>query len=233
VDRIEWLKTRRQLTQERFDTLFAATYDAEWGAISPTHRRVFARFLELSPPSAYILDAACGTGKYWPLILDSGRSVFGIDQSRQMLLRAQAKFPAIQVDHVGLQEMAYREAFDGACCMDAMECIFPKDWPLVLGNLHRAIQASGPLYFTVEIAAEAELVQAYNKGLTLGIPVVYGEWAHEGGYHYYPEIQQVRSWLEHTGFDVIYEDIGDEYHHFLVQKAPHRNKMTRTAMPEG
>jgi SAM-dependent methyltransferase len=156
MDRPAWLKQQRRLAQERYDSLFAPTYDEHWGTISPTHERVFSRFLGARPPHALILDAACGTGKYWPMILASGRTVFGIDQSQEMLGRAYAKFPDVPMEQVGLQEMCYREAFDGASCMDAMEFVFPEDWLLVLGNFHRAVKPTGYLYFTVEIAPEKD-----------------------------------------------------------------------------
>jgi dihydroneopterin aldolase len=40
----------------------------------------------------------------------------------------------------------------------------------------------------------------------------------EGRYHYYPMIEQVREWVQEAGFRLIDEAVGDEYHHFLVQK---------------
>ena len=49
-------------------------------------------------------------------------------------------------------------------------------------------------------------------------PKVYGEWAPEGRYHYYPKIEQVKEWAQQAGFRLIDETVGDEYHHFLVQK---------------
>jgi ubiquinone/menaquinone biosynthesis C-methylase UbiE len=86
----------------------------------------------------YVLDAACGTGKYWSLILDSGRSVVGIDQSQQMLLRAKDKFPNQRTEKMGLQEIDFIEAFEGIICVHAMEFIAPEDWPPVLNNFSRA-----------------------------------------------------------------------------------------------
>lgn len=136
-----------------------------------------------------------------------------------MLARAQAKFPAVTTEKVGLQEMAYREVFDGASCMDAMEMVFPEDWPLVLSNVYRAIKPGAHFYFTVELAAEEEIENAFAQGRQLGLPVVYGEWAHEGGYHYYPRLEQVREWLDGAQFNLIDETQGGGYHHFLVQKA--------------
>ena len=219
MDRFAWLREKRRLTEERMDTLFAPIYDADWGvSIAPAHQRFFVRFLGLCPAGALILDAACGTGKYWPLILASGRTVLGIDQSQEMLKRAHAKNPEVATEKVGLQEMSYQEAFAGACCMDAMEFIFPEDWLLVLSNLHRALLPGGPLYFTVEIADEQAIAQAFAAGQEMGLPVVYGEWAHEGGYHYYPRIEQVRAWIDQANFELIDEAEDDEYHHFLVHK---------------
>lgn len=219
MDRSDWLIEKRRLTEERYDTLHAPIYDENWGAtISPSHQQFLKEFLGLCPPHSLILDAACGTGKYWPMILVSGRSVFGIDQSQGMLARAQAKFPDVPVEKVGLQEMRYQEAFDSAICMDAMEMVFPEDWLLILNNLYRAVKPAAYLYFTVEVAAEKDIENAFAAGHQLGLPLVYGEWAHEEGYHYYPKIEQVKEWLQQACFRLLDKTEGDEYHHFLVQK---------------
>jgi SAM-dependent methyltransferase len=219
MDRAAWLKETRRAAEERMDRLYAPIYDQNWGAtFEPTHEAFLGRFLTLCPAGATILDAACGTGKYWPTILASGRTVHGSDQSAGMLARAHEKFPDAPIEKVGLQEMRFEAAFDGAICMDAMEVVFPEDWPLVLGSLHRAIKPGSYLYFTVELAAEPKLEQALAAGRELGLPVVYGEWAHEGGYHYYPAIDQVQVWLRQAGFRLAAEAADDLYHHLIVQR---------------
>jgi SAM-dependent methyltransferase len=219
MERADWLKERRRISEERYDTLWAPVYDDDWGAtVAPTHQRMYARFLETCPPGSWILEAACGTGKYWPLILDSGRVVFGLDQSQGMLDRAKAKHPDVPVAKLGLQEMRFWGAFDGASCMDAMECIFPEDWPTVLANFYRALKPGGVFYFTVELADEEGIANAYASGLEAGLPLVYGEWMEGEGYHYYPRIEQVKAWLAQANFTLIEEAVGDEYHHFLVEK---------------
>jgi SAM-dependent methyltransferase len=227
MDRSDWLKERRRRAEEQ-ETLLAPGYDENWGAIAPTHGRLFSRFLEPCPPGGRILDAACGTGKYWQLILDSGRTVLGIDQSAGMLARAREKFPDVTGEKMGLQEMNFQEAFEGAVCMDALEGFPPEDWPLVLGNLCRALVPRGHLYFTVELSDEQEIERAFAEGRKLGLPVVHGEaeWALDGGYqwtvdgfyHYYPRIEQVNEWVRLAGFELIDDLAGDEYHHFLVRK---------------
>lgn len=40
-----------------------------------------------------VLDAACGTGKYWPMLLGAGLRVMGVDQSQAMLDVATRKHP--------------------------------------------------------------------------------------------------------------------------------------------
>jgi len=216
--RAEWIAEKRCLNEERMDTLFAPTYDAEWGHINPTHRAILARFLDLCPPGCTILDAACGTGKYWPAILGSVRSVRGIDQSGEMLRRAHAKFPAIPIGKGGLQEIADEAVYAGVICIDALENVFPEDWPRVLGNVHRALTPGGHLYATVELASDDEVAAAYRAGQALGLPVVAGEWAHEGGYHYYPSRGQVECWLDGARFSILAETDGDGYWHILARR---------------
>jgi len=220
MNRSDWLRQVRRTAEERMDTLFAAIYDDNWGAtIEPSHQRMMSRFLSLCPPRGAILDAACGTGKYWPTLLAGGRTVHGVDQSQGMLDRARAKFPDVPTENVGLQELGYGEAFDAAICMDALENVCPEGWPLVLTNLHRALKPAGCLYFTVELAEQQEVEAAYAAGRQRGLPLVAGEWVLlEGGYHYYPRIERVREWARLAQFRPVEETIGDFYHHFLVRK---------------
>jgi hypothetical protein len=74
------------------------------------------------------------------------------------------------------------------------------------------------LYFTVEIISEEELQSAFIAGKQQGLPIVEGERAHEGGYHYYPSLEQVRQWTQEAQFDILAEAEEDEYFHFLVRK---------------
>jgi ubiquinone/menaquinone biosynthesis C-methylase UbiE len=219
MDRFAWLKQKRRESVQRMDELWSPIYDENWGAtIEPSHRVMMEKFLNLCPPGGLLLDGACGTGKYWPTILQRSLIIHGIDQSRGMLARAREKHPTVQMELVGLQEMDFSSAFDAATCMDAMENVSPEDWPLVLDNFFRALKPGAPFYFTVEIAAEEAIAADFEKARQLGLPLVYGESAWEPGYHYYPEIERVREWHQKAGFRPVDESVGDSYCHFLVQK---------------
>lgn len=223
MDRITWLKEMRQKCAEEYDTRWAPLYGEKWGLYSnTTHQEFLQEFLSLLRPNSILLDAACGAGRYLPYLLEKKHSILGIDQSQGMLARAQAKFPAVLFEKIGLQEMPYREAFDGVICMDAMENVCPEDWSLVLGNFHRALKPRGYLYFTVEtmdMADENEIRQAFEACQQAGLPVVYGECPDEGVYHYHPSNQQVREWTQQAGFEILREGNGEiYYYHILVRK---------------
>jgi ubiquinone/menaquinone biosynthesis C-methylase UbiE len=204
VERRAWLDERRRVAEERFDTLHAPTYDQDDIPITPTHRRFVTALLERCPPAGRVLDAACGTGKYFGMVLESGRTAFGIDQSAGMLAVAHAKHPGVETMKLGLQEMAFDGEFDGAMCIDAMENVFPEDWPVVLGNLTRATRPRGPIYFTVETIEQAELDRVFEEAQGQGLPVVPGEHhIRGGGYHFYPSREQVSGWIAGAGLHVL------------------------------
>jgi SAM-dependent methyltransferase len=227
MNRQEWLKAKRDAIEQRYDRLWAPIYDDNWGSdIYPLHQSMLTKIVSSLPAHSIILDAACGTGKYWPLLLSTGMDFIGTDQSIQMLNRASAKFPQVKVEKIGLQEMAYRSVFDLIICMDAMEMVFPEEWPLVLDNFHRALKPFGQLYFTVEIADPSIIEKDYHAALENGLPVIWGESAGatgpgdlEGGYHYFPPMDQVRQWLDAAHFSILEEAESDDYHHFWVGKA--------------
>jgi ubiquinone/menaquinone biosynthesis C-methylase UbiE len=212
VDREAWLRERRQTAEERHDTIHAFTYDDQYGEIGPTHRRFVADLLERCQPGGTVLDAACGTGKYFAMVLDAGRRVVGTDQSTGMLAKARARFPAVPLERVGLQELAFDAEFDAVMCIDAMENIPPEDWPRVVGNLRRALRPGGHLYLTVEQVDDEELDREYAEATARGLPVVRGEESRDG-YHYYPSREQVGYWMEEGMLVVVAEDSspGDGY----------------------
>jgi cyclopropane fatty-acyl-phospholipid synthase-like methyltransferase len=155
-------------------------------------------------------------------LLEKGHSVLGIDQAQGMLDYAKENFPDVPFEKVGLQEMDYQGIFDGVICMDAMENVPPEDWPLVLGNFHRALKPRGYLYFTAETmenADEEEIKQAFERAQGAGLPVVYGEYPDEEVYHYHPTNQQVKDFAQQAGFEVLREANGEIwYFHILVRK---------------
>jgi ubiquinone/menaquinone biosynthesis C-methylase UbiE len=222
MDRITWLREMQRDCEEQYDRE-SVLYDEQGGVYSNlTHQQFIQEFLSFLPPNSKVLDAPCGTGRYLPFLLEKGHSLVGIDQSQGMLERAKIKFPTVQFEKMGLQEMAFQEVFDGAICMDAMENVPPEDWPLVLNNFHRSLKPHGYFYFTAETlenADENEIQQAFERAQQAGLPVVYGEYPDEEVYHYHPTRQQVREWTQQAGFEILKDGDGEIwYYHALVRK---------------
>ena len=201
-----WLAERRATVRASYDAE-APTYDDEIDYAVPLQPVFIRRLVETCPPDGIVLDAPCGTGRWFPLVTDAGRSVVGIDQSAGMLAVARARGLAVATEQVGLQELAFDAAFDAAMTIDAMENVPPEDWPLVIANLHRAVRPGGHLYVTVEEADEPEIDAAFADAQVHGWPAVHGEVV-EGdtaGYHYYPGRDRVMTWLAAEGLVVVDE----------------------------
>jgi SAM-dependent methyltransferase len=219
MNRPDWLRQMRREAEEKYTTLWAPDYVEKWGTYdNTTHQQFIQKFLNLLDPHSIVLDAACGAGRYMPMLLEKGHTVFGIDQSQGMLDSARKRFPDVYLEKIGLQEMSFVEMFDGALCMDAMEHVCPEDWLPIFQNFHRALKSNGCIYFTVEIANADEVTEAFQIAQEMGLPVVYGEWVNDEVYHYYPSMNQVREWMREAGFRPVEEGEGDSYRHFIIQK---------------
>jgi cyclopropane fatty-acyl-phospholipid synthase-like methyltransferase len=221
MDRQAWLAERRAAV--------VADYDAEAPAYdmnlypAGTQETWVARLLGMIPAGSTVLDAPCGTGRYFPLIAGAGMRVIGVDQSAGMLAQARARNLASILELKSLQDLSYAAEFDATVTIDAMENVPPDDWPTVLANLRRAVRPGGVLYLTVEEASDQRIGHAFEALTARGLPAVRGEII-EGdvaGYHYYPGRDRVMGWFEAAGLDVIDEDYSAEedwgYRHFLLR----------------
>lgn len=223
--RAQWLAERRLAAERAYDDVYAASYDADDPPMSATHAAFVRQLVEGCPVDGRILDAACGTGKYFPLVRGSGRGVVGTDQSAGMLRMAAAKHPDIEVRQCRLQELDFDEEFAAAMCVDAMENVPPEQWPLVLDRIRAAVRPGGQIYLTVELTSADLLNLAFVEARTAGLPVVAGEDAYRGGgYHFYPPLDRVRDWLTEAALTIVAEahSPGDHpsysYQHFLCAR---------------
>jgi len=221
VDRPDWLRERRAAVEASYDAE-APTYDESPYPVE-TQRRFVERLVATCPSGGLVLDAPCGTGQYFALVAAAGRRVVGIDQSAGMLAQTQARGIAVALHQVGLQELVFEEEFDAAMTVDAMENVFPEDWPAVLANLRRAVRQGGHLYLTVEEVPETDLEEAFADLRARGLPVVRGE-VIEGdvaGYHFYPGRDHVAEWLKAAGLEIVEQETealeGWGYWHLLLR----------------
>jgi SAM-dependent methyltransferase len=218
-DRRAFLDERRAASRRRYDEIHAAGYDATWGDVSPGHAAALGSLLARTRLHGIVLDAACGTGKYWPTILASGRTVVGVDQSAGMLEQARRKHADVPMAWLGLQELPFESVFDAVICVDALENVGPEDWPAVLGRLVAAARPGAPLWVTIELADPDEVKRATEAGRAAGHPLVDGELYDGVGYHYYPPRDAVLRWVRDAGLDVVGESVDTDYWHVQLQRA--------------
>jgi SAM-dependent methyltransferase len=241
MERSEWLKQMRQKTQALYDR-FAPLYWVKYG-LQPneTHSAFLQTFLDMVPQNSTLLSAGCGAGRYDGILSNAGHNIVGIDLSAGMLARAREKFPEIRYKQIGLQEMDFQAEFNGAICIDALEHVFPEDWPVIVAGFANALKPGGVLYFTLDVSAMDWLQEAYEQANSQGLPVVFGEVAAEideayeqvmslpldevpgelsdkAVYHFYPSVEQVKKWLDKEGFVVETDGMGKWYRHFVVRK---------------
>jgi cyclopropane fatty-acyl-phospholipid synthase-like methyltransferase len=232
--RRQWINERRASVIAAYDAE-AATYDRHPYPNRPQQAWV-KRLLTLCPDHGIVLDAPCGTGRYFPLVAAAGRRVVGIDQSANMLAAAQRRGIAIDLQHVGLQELSFVERFDAVMTIDAMENVAPEDWPEVLTILHRALRPGGHLYLTIEEQPDADLSATHDALIARGLPALPGELIDGdlAGYRYYPGREQVIEWIVTAGLTLIdeayHQEDGWGYRHVLLQRptrAPRRARRRR------
>jgi cyclopropane fatty-acyl-phospholipid synthase-like methyltransferase len=208
--RAVWLSELRRENERQED---AADIESEpyWKEIDDVHRTFVERFLSMLPPGGSVLDAACGIGRYIGMILGSGRSATAVDASGSYLAVVGESSPDATIEKHDLQELPYRDRFDGVMCVDAMEFVPREDWSRVLTRFRDALHPEGWLYLTVELVPAEQIRSSNEAARRAGLPVVDGEVMWEmrdrspGYYHFYPSLEQVREWMTAAGFRIVDE----------------------------
>jgi 2-polyprenyl-3-methyl-5-hydroxy-6-metoxy-1,4-benzoquinol methylase len=224
MERQAWLAERRAALVAVYDAEAATYGDDEYPW--DMQREWVARMLGMIPPGGTVLDAACGTGKYFPILAAAGHRVAGADQSAGMLARAQARGIAFSLDRASLQDLSYMRRFDAVLTIDAMQHIPPEDWPGVLANLRGAVRPGGLLYLTVQELEQHHLERAFASLSARGLPAVRGELANgnPAGYHFFPGRDQAVDWFGRQELAIVDEGFGRGngwgHRHFLLRSGP-------------
>lgn len=226
VGRAAWLAHLRRVNEQQQDALARAS-DERPSVIDETHRTFVETFLGRLPADGKVLDAGCGTGRFFGQVLASGRSVTGVDRSAAALEVAKRTYPDVQTIRSDLQTFPGSHQYDGVICVAALEMNPPEEWPAILRRLCLALKRGGVLYVTIELPNEEQLRVNQSDARRAGFPVVSGEWVDpDGSYHYYPPLSRARTWISGTGFVIEQEREGPQdpdghaYQHFLAKLNP-------------
>jgi cyclopropane fatty-acyl-phospholipid synthase-like methyltransferase len=246
MDRVTWLKQMRVQAETLYNHIAERwSYRTDEEAVKSrdqTTARTIRKFLEYMPSHSNLLSSGCGAGLYDGMLLDAGHNVVGTDFAEQLLDRARKLYPTIRYEKVAHHKLHFHNEFDGAMCIDALEHVFPEEWPTILSGFWEALKPAGMLYLTVYVSVSTGFLEhAYELSMARGLPVVWGEVVDEEAfdkvmatgsadlgklpgelldsavYHYYPSLEQIRQWLTQAYF-TIEDEHSAAYHHFMVRK---------------
>jgi ubiquinone/menaquinone biosynthesis C-methylase UbiE len=134
-------------TRRAYDT-WARSYDTDPNPhLVLEHDDVLA--LLSAQRGEYILDAACGTGRYTVDIQRSGAHVCGVDISEEMLSVARTKLPDVDFGRADLTEaLPFRaDTFDAIVCAQALKHLASLLVPV--REFARVLKPGGRLVFSV------------------------------------------------------------------------------------
>lgn len=117
---------------------FSSTKDIDMSGI-------YAEFVQLLPPSAYILDVGSGSGRDSKYFLEQGFRVFAIDGSAQ-LARLASDYISQTVHHMSFDEIDFEEQFDGIWACASLLHVPRQYMTTVFNKLQHALKPHGVWY---------------------------------------------------------------------------------------
>ena len=145
----------RRVGPRRGYDLWGDTYDTTPNPVVRLDERVTPGVVR-PRPGELVLDAGCGTGRYFPALLAAGGQVVGADFAGGMLRAAQVKHPGVPLVTADLQRpWPFRDgAFGAVLCALVGEHLDRLD--AVAGEMARVLAPGGRLVFSVYHPAMAE-----------------------------------------------------------------------------
>ena len=134
-------------TEAAYDR-WASTYDRDPNPQTSLESEDILHLLRIASESR-VLDAACGTGRYFGPMIRTGGRVTGFDLADGMLARARAAYPEVSIVRADLAgSLPYRDAsFSHALCAQALKHL--PSLGETFTELARILQPPGRLVFSV------------------------------------------------------------------------------------
>jgi len=145
------------------------------------------RFLNRVPDSGKVLDIGCGMAE--PIaryIIESGRSVTGVDSSESLIEMCRARFPEQEWIVADMRDLDLGRRFDGIVAWDSFFHLHVDDQPAMFRRFASHALRDAPLMFTSG-TTHGEIVGSYH-----GEPL----------YHASLDAAEYEDLLEQNGFDV-------------------------------
>ena len=154
----------------------------------------------LAPQSGEnILDLGCGTGYLTHLISESGAKVIGIDNSQEMINRAQHQYPGIDFRLLSAEDFDFKESLDAIFSNATLHWVLEK--MSVIECMYDSLKTGGRL--VMEMGGKGNVNSIVT---TLKNTLLQHGFVKEAGINiwYFPSLSAYTSLLESKGFRVTY-----------------------------
>ena len=140
------MKDLLDLNKRAWDNI-AKKYDDRSGiAISD----IFATFTGKLPEKGTVLDLGCGTGlPHARYLVEKGFDVLGVDLSEEMVKVATKNVPEATFVQLSMNEIAYRDEFDGVMSSFSMLLLPPDLFKETASRIYSALVEGGYLYLSL------------------------------------------------------------------------------------
>ena len=172
-----------------------------WNSESYTQKHSFVYqygegLLELlnPQPGERILDLGCGSGELTQQIAERGAQVIGIDSSAEMLAKAHAHFPALELYQMSATSFSFAESFDAIFSNAVLHWV--PDYEGAVRQMATALKPGGRL--VVEFGGQHN-VSAITGAVSRAL-ITYG-YAYKP-FWFFPSIGEYTPVLERHGFAV-------------------------------
>lgn len=192
---------------------WANSYDQELGSGGSgylphqNYWEVLRQVAELVPPTAEVLDIGIGTGNLSQLLIAKGARVVGVDQSREMLLRARQKLPGTQLLEGNFLALPVPDrSVDAVVTTYALHHLPEPDKRLAIAEMVRVLRPGGRIIigdnmFLDQAAREAE----HQRVLAAGQTDVWADIEDE----YLGEVERLRAYLAEHGLPASCRQLAD------------------------
>jgi 2-polyprenyl-3-methyl-5-hydroxy-6-metoxy-1,4-benzoquinol methylase len=140
---------------------------------------IFYPFVALLQPKARILDLGCGSGRDSLAFRALGFDVLAIDGAEEMVKYVASQ--GIPVQKMLMEEIDFKEEFDGIWCCASLVHVAKEVLPDVLERIDRALKPNGLLFVSFKAGQ--------------------GEGFENGRYFHYVSEAELRNYL--SGFDIL------------------------------
>lgn len=111
---------------------------------------IFATFSEKLPERGKALDLGCGTGlPYARYLVEKGFDVLGVDLSEEMVKVASKNVPEASFVHLSMNEITYRDEFDGVVSSFSMLLLPPDLFKETASRIYSALVEGGYFYLSL------------------------------------------------------------------------------------